>query len=341
MIRTVNWREKSVLTTLHRRRCLRALVAATLASQAAMLRAQKPLPRVAYVWMYNDGPSGPYQEPFQARMSQLGWVDGRSVQLEFHDAQGSVERLDAVMRDLVATKVDVIVATCTPEAHSSRKFTQTIPVVLAATGDPIAAGFAQTLARPGGNITGVSSMSLPLSARRVALLKESFPRLRRATVLWNPVRKDNEPEVKIMVDAGKHLGLEIESIQVRSSDELITQLEALAWGKTQAVLNAGDALVTTHRRTIVDRAAALRLPGMYEDRIFVESGGLMSFGPDLRNQHRRAADYVDRILKGAKPADMPIEQPTRFELVLNQKAARSLGVRFPRTVLLQADQVLE
>lgn len=317
------------------------MAAAAVVACAGPLRAQAASPRVAYVWLYTNGPSGPYQEPFEARMRQLGWVHGRNVRLEFHNAQGSVEQLDAVMRELVASKVDVIVATCTPEAHASRKFTQTIPVVLAATGDPIAAGLAQSLARPGGNITGVSSMSLPLSARRVALLKEAFPRLARATVLWNPVRKDNEPEVQIMVDTGKRLGLAVESVQVRSTEELITQVEALGWGKTQAVLNAGDALVTTHRRAIVERAAALRLPGMYEDRIFVEAGGLMSFGPDLRNQHRRAADYVDRILKGAKPAEMPIEQPTRFELVVNLKAARAIGVTLPRAVQLQADHVVE
>jgi putative tryptophan/tyrosine transport system substrate-binding protein len=323
-----------------RRFCLRAASAAALASIAPRLRSQASLPRVAYVWLFNEGPSGPYNEAFQSRMEQLGWVDGRTVRIEYHNAGGDSGRLDAAMRELVRSKVDVIVATCTPEAQSSRKFTQTIPVVLAATGDPVAAGFAQSLGRPGGNITGVSSMSLSLSARRVALLKESFPRLNHATVLWNPVRKDNEPEVRIMQETASRLGLQLESAPFRSSDELATLIDALGWGRTQAVLNAGDNVISTFRRQLVERAAALRMPAMYEDRIFVEAGGLMSYGPNLRDQHRRAADYVDRILRGAKPAEMPIEQPTRFELVVNEKAARAIGVKLPQVLLLQASQVI-
>lgn len=326
--------------TIGRRRCLRVATSALLTAMAPVVVSQPRRPRVAYVWLFSEGPSGPYTEAFRERMAQLGWVHGRSVEIEFHDALGDSARLDEVMRELVRSNVDVIVATCTPEAHSSRKFTNTIPVVLAATGDPVGAGLVQSLARPGGNITGVSSMSLPLSGRRVALLKEAFPRLTEATVLWNPVRKDNEPEVRVMQEAGERVGLKLQSVQVRSQEELLSQLDALGWGKAQAVLNAGDHLVTVMRRAIVERAAALRLPAMYEDRVFVESGGLMSYGPDLRKQHRRAADYVHRILKGANPAEMPIEQPTRFELVINQKAARALGVTIPRSVLLQADEVL-
>ena len=326
---------------MKRRAWLRQGASMALASAAWPAWPQSALPRVAYVWLYNEGPSGPYNEAFRERMEQLGWVSGRTAHIEFHNAHGSGEQLDNIMRELVRGKVDVIVATCTPEAHSSRKFTSTIPVVLAATGDPVAAGLVQSIARPGGNMTGVSSMSLTLSARRVALLKEAFPRLTQGTVLWNPVRKDNEPEVQIMQVAGQRLGLQLQSVQVRSAEELASQIEALGWGgRTQSVLNAGDTLVTTSRQALVDKAASLRIPGMYEDRIFVEAGGLMSYGPNLRAQHRRAAEYVDRILKGARPGEMPIEQPTRFELVVNLKAARAIGVTLPQTVLLQADEVI-
>jgi putative ABC transport system substrate-binding protein len=291
--------------------------------------------------MFDEGPSAPYTAAFRERMEQLGWIDGRNYLVQYKGAGGDARQLDAIMQDLVRAKVDLVVAVCTPEAQSIKKYTSTLPVVLAATGDPIAAGLVQSLARPGSNFTGVSSMSLPLSAKRVALLKQAAPQLTQATVLWNPARRDNEPEVKIMRDAGAKLGLSVSSVLVRSRDELHTQLDALRWDRTQALLNAGDALVTSERRAIVERANALRLPAMYEDRLFVEVGGLMSFGPNLRKQHRRAADYVDRILKGAKPQDLPIEQPTTFELVLNRRTARLVGITFPKDLLVQADEVLD
>lgn len=307
----------------------------------AIAQPRSSLPRVAYVYMFDDGPSAPYPEAFRQRMVELGWIEGRNYVAEYRGAGGSASKLDEIMQGLVQSRTDVIVAVCTPEAHSIKKYTSTIPVVLAATGDPVAAGLAKSLAKPGGNFTGVSSMSLPLSAKRVALLKEAAPTLTQATVLWNPARRDNEPEVKIMQDAGARIGVKVFSVPVRSRDELRTQLEAMRRDSTQAVLNAGDGLVSSERRAIVDRANSLRIPAMYEDRVFVEVGGLMSFGPNLRKQHRRAAEYVDLILKGAKPQDMPIEQPTNFELLLNRKTARAIGVTFPNSLLLQANEVLE
>jgi len=184
-------------------------------------------------------------------------------------------------------------------------------------------------------------MSLLHSARRVALLKEAFPKLSQATVLRNPVRPDNGPEVQTMKDAAAILGVTIQSSEARTREELATRLDAVGKDGTQAILNAGDSLITSERLAIVDRVTKLRLPALYEDRVFVEAGGLMSFGPNLRNMHRRAADYVDKILKGAKPGDLPIEQPTRFELIVNKKAARALGVTIPQVILLQADEVID
>ena len=317
--------------------------AATILASAlhAVAQPSAKLPRVAYIWLFTDGPSGPYAAAFRQRMSQLGWIDGRNYLLEARGADGNAKELDAIMQELVQSKVDVIVAMCTPEALSARKFTTTIPIVMAATGDPVKAGLVQSLARPGGNVTGVTSMSLPLSAKRVALLKEAVPKLASATILWNPARPDNAPEVKTMQEAGNQLGVAIRSTEVRTRDELAMELDTLESAKTQALLNAGDMLVTSERRAIVDRAARLRIPAVYEDRVFVEAGGLMSYGPNLRVQHQRAADYVDKILKGAKAGDLPIEQPTRFELVVNKKAAAALGLVIPSSVLLQADEVLE
>lgn len=323
--------------------CTRRVVLASglvAAAEPALAQAVARRPRVAYVWMFSEGPSAPYTEAFRGQMTRLGWVDGGNVEIDFRSADGSAEKLDRIMHELVRSRVDVIVAVCTPEANSARKFTQQIPIVMAATGDPVHAGLVLSLARPGTNVTGVSTMSLPLSAKRVALLKEAVPGLSRAVVLWNPVRRDNEPEVKIMQDASARLGMQLRSAQVRSREELADELESLAAERTQAVLNCGDNLVNTERKAIVARATALRLPSMFEDRLFVEDGGLMSYGPDLRAQHRRAADYVDRLLKGASAAELPIEQPTRFELVVNRRTARQLGLTLPRTLMLQADQVI-
>lgn len=319
---------------------LATVVLIAVASGAAAQPAPK-LPRVAYVWLFSEGPSGPYSESFRERMGQLGWIDGKNFVLEHRDAHGNPTELDAIMDALVQSKVDVIVAMCTPEGLSAKKFTSTIPIVMAATGDPVAAGLAQSLARPGGNITGVSGLQLELSAKRVALLKETVPKITQATALWNPARPENRLEVKAMQDAGAQLGVKVQSSEVRSRDELATQLDAIGWDGTQAILNSGDAILASQRRAIVDRAAKLRLPALYEDRIYVEAGGLMSYGANVRDMHRRAADYVDKILKGAKPGDLPFEQVSKFQLVVNQKTAKALGVTIPRTILLQADEVID
>src|SRR5947207_5041110 len=312
---------------------LATVVLVAAASGAAAQPAPK-LPRVAYVWLFSEGPSGPYSESFRDRMGQLGWIDGKHFVLEHREAHGNPAELDAIMDALVQSKVDVIVAMCTPEGLSAKKFTSTIPIVMAATGDPVTAGLAQSLARPGGNITGVSGLQLELSAKRVALLKETVPKLTQATALWNPARPENRLEVKAMQDAGAQLGVKVQSSEVRSRDELATQLDAIGWDGTQAILNSGDAILASQRRAIVDRAAKLRLPALCEDRIYVESGGLMSYGPNVRDMHWRVAHSVDKILKGAKPGDLPFEQVSRFELVVNQKTAKALGVTIPRTILL-------
>jgi len=274
-------------------------------------------------------------------MAQLGWIDGKNFVLEFRDAHGNPKELDAIMQALVESNVDLIVAMCTPEGLAAKKFTSTIPIVLAATGDPVAAGLAQSFARPGGNITGISGLELELSRKRVDLLKETVPKVNRATVLWNPARPENRLEVKAMQEAGAAVGIKVESSEVRTRDELASQLDAIGWDGTQAILNSGDAILASERNTIVGRAAKLRMPAIYEDRIYVEAGGLMSYGPSVRNMHRHAADYVDKILKGAKPGDLPFEQVSKFELVVNKTTASKLGITIPRAVMLRADEVLQ
>jgi putative tryptophan/tyrosine transport system substrate-binding protein len=322
-------------------RALFALVIFTMLAGAPAAQNSSKLPRIAYVWLAGEGPSAPYTDAFRERLSQLGWNDGSNFVLETRDAHGSLTELDAIMQALVQSKVDIIVAMCTPEGLSARKFTRTIPIVMAATGDPVAAGLAESFARPGGNVTGVSGMMLELSAKRVGLLKEAFPKISQVTAFWNPVRSDNRIEVRTMQDAGTRLAINIQSTEVRTHVELAAQLDAIGWDGTQAILTTGDTLVTSERVTITERAAKLRLPAIYDDRIYVEAGGVMSYGPNVRNMHRRAADFVNKILKGAKPSDLAFEQPTQFEFVVNNKAAKALGMTIPNSVLMQADEVIQ
>jgi putative ABC transport system substrate-binding protein len=197
---------------------------------------------------------------------------------------------------------------------------------MTATGDPVSAKLVNSLSHPGTNVTGVSAQSLEASEKRVDLLKQAFPKLTQTTVIWNPSRPDNDPEVKRMQAAAARLGLKFQSEQVRSRDELAIRLDMIGADGTQSLLNSGDSLVGSEYRAIAERAAKLKIPALFEDRVYVEQGGLMSYGPNYRVLHARGADYVDKILKGAKPEDLAIEQPTRFELVINRRAAKALGM---------------
>ncbi|MDQ3026041.1 MAG: ABC transporter substrate-binding protein [Pseudomonadota bacterium] len=214
-------------------------------------------------------------------------------------------------------------------------------MVVTAAGDFAAAGLVTKFAKPGGNITGFSLLLNEVSVKRVELLRQSFPKIKRATVIWNPVRPDNAIEVAQMQEAARQMGLELQSAPVRTKVELATVLEMLAVDGTQAVFNAGDTLLALESGKVVRRAAELNLPGMFTEPIFPRQGGLMSYGPDLNVQQRRGAEYVDRILKGEKAGDLPIEMPTRFELVINRKAARAKGWEIPQSVLMRADEVID
>ena len=323
-----------------RRDFLAAMAGLALATVPGVASAQRRLPRVAYVYIFKEGPSAPFESAFRGRMQALGWGEGSYV-LDVRDADGSPEKLDAIMRELVETKVDVIVTACTPEAKVAARHTTTIPIVMAATGDPVMAGLVKSFARPGGNITGVSAMLLDLSAKRLALLKEAFPKVTRATILWNPVRPDNVPEVKAMQDAGRALGINVESQLVRTRPELMDVLEMLPTTRTEALMNAGDTLIGGAQiPLIVATAAKMRIPALYESRGFVDLGGLMSFGPNFPALHARAAEYTDKILRGAKPGDLPIEQPSRFEFIINLKTAKAMGWTIPQSLLARADEVI-
>jgi putative tryptophan/tyrosine transport system substrate-binding protein len=300
----------------------------------------KPLPRVAYVWIFGIGPSAPFADSFVGRLAELGWVDGKTVRIEYHDAKGDFEKLGAIMRQLVDSKIDVIAVACTPEAVAAKKATTTIPVVVAATGDPVRSGLVASLARPGGNITGISSALLELSAKRMEMLRELAPGITRPAVLWNPARGDNAVEVATMQEAARKLGMQLQSLQVRDRDEIEVALDALIKERIQGVTQTGDPFMFTYAPELVAFAARHRMPAIYDNRFFVDAGGLMSYGANLPTLHRRAADYVDKILKGAKPADLPFEQPPKFELVINLKTAKALGIAIPQSLLQRADDVI-
>jgi putative ABC transport system substrate-binding protein len=317
-----------------------ALLGSCTAWAVPIVHAETRPRQVAYVWLYPSGPSAPFPAAFRARLRELGWVEGRTVEVKEYDAAGDPQKLAAIMKRLVADKVDVIVGPCTPEATAAAKVTQSIPIVMAATGDPVAAGLVQSLARPGGNVTGVSSMGLDLSAKRLEILKAAFPKVSQATIVFNPDRADNLPEVRVMRAAGTALGVRSDSLEVRTSQEIIDGLDLLP-GSTQALLTTGDSLVAGHAQRLIAEAAKRRIPALYEARVYVDLGGLMSYGPNYEQLNARAADYVDKILRGARPAEMAIEQPTKFELVINLKTARALGFAIPQSVLLRADEVIQ
>ena len=325
-----------------RRDFLKAMGGLALAAGSGSVFAQAKKPaRIAYMYIFKEGPSAPHVSSFKSRMSQLGWVDGQNYLLEVRDAEGSFPKLDAMAKDVVDSKVDVIVAACSPEGKAASKHTKTIPIVMAATGDAVAAGLVQSLARPGGNVTGVSAMLLDSSAKRLAILKEAFPKVTRATCIWNPDRPDNHQEVKVMQDAGRVLGITLESLQVRTHQELADALDLLPTTKTEALMNTGDSLIGGAQiPPIVAVGNKMRIPSVYEEHAWALAGGVMSFGPNFPALHARAAEYVDKILRGAKPADLPLEQPNRFELVINMKTARAMGWTIPQSLLASADQVI-
>jgi putative ABC transport system substrate-binding protein len=320
----------------------RLLLACLLTCVASIANAQPgKVPRIAYIWLYNMGPSAPYHEAFARRLGELGWKDGANVRIEHYDAKGDMKRLDTMMEEVARSNVDLIVAVCTPEARAARKATSTIPIVVAVAGDLVKSGLVTNYSRPGGNLTGFSAVLLEMSAKRIEYLKEAFPKVRKATVLWNPQRPDNEHEVKAMQAAGKRLGIDIQSAPVRSREELATSLEMLQVDGTEAILNTGDTLLSLEVPAVVKRAGELRIPGIYEARVFPDHGGLMSYGPNLPTLHASAAEYADKILRGAKPGDLPIQQPARFELVINRKVAKAQGFRIPESLLLAADVVID
>ena len=278
--------------------------------------------------------------PFAEALRSLGYVDGRNAQVEYRWAEGKYERFPALIGELIALKVDVIVTAGTPATLAVKKATTSIPIVMVAVGDPVGTGIVSSLGQPGGNITGLTSISAELEGKRLELLREVIPDVSHVAVLWNadsPLQFVGERRTHTAAEA---LHIKMLSLGVRNEEGLEKAFAAIVSERPDALLVLADRLFLHHRRRIMDFATKQRLPGVHAYRELVEAGGLMSYGPNYADMHRRAAYFVDRILKGAKTADLPVERPSTFELVVNLKAARAIELTIPQSVLVRATEVI-
>jgi putative ABC transport system substrate-binding protein len=275
-------------------------------------------------------------------LRELGYMEGRNIVFERRFAEGKQERLPALAAELVRLNVDAIVTGANPIITAVKQATATIPVVMAVSRDPVGSGFVASLARPGGNITGFSNDPGPdILGKNMELLKEAVPRISRVAYLWNPVPPGADAYRKMAESAVRKLGVTWQSVEVRKPNEFEGAFAAMARERADAVLVTQDPLFISARNQVVLLAARYRLPAVYGNREYAEVGGLMSYGPNIADQFRRAAVYIDKILKGTKPGDLPVEQPTKFELVLNLKTAKALDLTIPPSLLLRADQIIE
>ena len=324
-----------------RRRDLIVLVGSVVAAWSLPLSAQPPtkVPQAGVLWP-GSAPDK-WDEAFREGLHTLGYVEGRNVLLEYRWAEGKQERLRDLAEELVRLKPDLIVTISAPAILALKQATATIPIVFAGTSDPVRSGFAANLAHPGGNLTGLSLMAPELAGKRLALIKSLVPGSVRVAALWNASDEGMAIRVREAQLAAPALDVTLLSPEIRTLADLESTFTALTRDRPDALLVFVDPFTVSHRQRIVDFAAATRLPAIYEDRVFVEAGGLMSYGPSVQDNCRRAAIYVDKILKGAKPSDLPIEQPTKFELVINLKAAKTLGLSVPISMQQLADEVIE
>jgi putative ABC transport system substrate-binding protein len=280
-------------------------------------------------------------EAFREGLRELGYVEGQNIVIEYRWAEGKYERFPALIADLLAQKVESIVTAGTPASLAVKKATTSVPLVMVAVGDPVSTGLVASFARPGGNITGINSTVEGLEGKRLELLREVIPKLSHVAVFWNPENPTLLQYLKEMRVAARVLGIKLQVLEVRTSGELEEAFNAIVRARPGALRVLGDRLFLHHRQRIMDFTTSQRLPTVPSHPELVEAGGLLSFGPSYPGMHRRAAYFVDRILKGAKPADLPVERPTKFELVVNLKAANALGLTIPPSLLQRADQVIE
>jgi putative ABC transport system substrate-binding protein len=299
------------------------------------------LSRVGFLSAGFEGPNRIYVNAFRQRLRELGYVEGRSIAFEYRWGEGKYERLPKLAAELVHLKVDVLLAANAPAVQAAQEATKEIPIVITVLGDPVAAGLVASLARPGGNITGLSMISPEIVGKQLELLREVVPKISRVAVLGNPANPGTAPQVREAKGAAHALGLQLQLVEARDPGEVDRAFAAMTRERAEAVLVLVDAMLGNHRERIAALTAKSRLPAVSGLRLHAEAGDLMAYGANRIDVYNRAAEYVDKILKGARPGDIPIEQPTKFELIINLKTARALGLTIPPSLLLRADQVIE
>jgi putative ABC transport system substrate-binding protein len=326
------------------RRIARVLLLVLILLAAALAAHAQPAGKVYRIGFLGSASLSANQlrvEAFRQGLRELGYVEGRNIVIEYRWAEGNYERLPGLAKKLVSLNLDLIVSTGgNPTVQAASAATKTIPIVFL-TSDPVAAGVVLSLARPGGNLTGLDVFSIELDVKRLGLLKEALPGISRVAVLWNPANPSGVPQRNRTEIAAQTLGVRLQVLEARLPSEIDTAFAVMARERPDALLVVADPMLDSQRKRIVELAARNRLPGIYQWREFAESGGLISYGADLLELYRRVATYVDRVLKGARPADLPVEQPTKYELVINLKTARALGLTIPQPLLLRADQVIQ
>jgi putative tryptophan/tyrosine transport system substrate-binding protein len=315
-------------------------IAVALTVCAALASAQQPqnIPRVGILFI--GGREQPHLEAFRQGLRERGYIEGKNIALEYRYAEGNYDRLPHLAAELVRLKVDVIVTTASISASAAKEATNTVPIVMTS-GNPLEMGLAASLAKPGGNVTGLTVMLTDLSGKRLELLKEAFPKITRVATMWSPWESETVTGYKETKEAAKAFSLQLHSVELRSAEDIEKAFAELPKSHSGALLVILNSLVTLHSKRIVELAAKHHLPGMYPTRQFAEEGGLMAYGPLMGDLYRRSATYVDKILKGAKPAELPVEQPMKFEFVINLKAAKQIGVTIPPNVLVRADRVIK
>jgi putative tryptophan/tyrosine transport system substrate-binding protein len=325
-----------------RRREFITLIGGAAAAWPLAARAQQPpkRPTVGYLGPNTRSLDSQRLAAFLERLRDLGWIEGRTIDIDYRWAEGRNERLAEFAAEFVRLKVDVIVTSGTPPVVAAKQATSVIPIVFAAVGDPIGTGLVTSLARPGGNVTGLSIQATDLAGKRLELLHEVVPGLRRLAIMANAGASPAMLEMAEVQTTARALGLEVAASEIRRPEDIAPAFEAFK-GRADALYICNDPLVTTNRTRINSLASGMGLPTMYNVREFVEAGGLMSYGPNFLDLYRRAADFVDKILRGVKPADIPVEQPTKYDLIVNLKTAKALGLTIPESFLLRADGVIE
>jgi putative ABC transport system substrate-binding protein len=301
---------------------------------------QAKLPIIGFLGANTDATQSQEKTAFVQRLGERSWIEGRTVTIEYRWAEGHNERYTEIAAEFVQLKVDVIVTSGTLAVVAAKQTTSVIPIIFATAGNPVGNSLIASLARPGGNVTGLSIQSTDLAGKRLELLREVLPGLRRLAIMANVGNPIAVPVIGEVQAAGRTLGLEVDTLEIRRAEDIAPAFEALKGGAGALYVEA-DPMTTTNRTQIATLALAARLPTMHGNPGSVKAGGLMSYGPSFPELWRRAADYVDKILRGAKPADIPVEQPTKFDLIINLKTAKALGLTIPESFLLRADEVIE